>query len=54
MTKRKVTTYIDEELWKEFVELSISRSMKEEGSAYGAIAKAMEEAIRDWIKKRKE
>jgi hypothetical protein len=51
MVKRKVTTYVDEKLWQEFVKVSVSRTMEKAGSAYGAISKAMEEALRMWIDK---
>ena len=53
MVKKTVTTYVDEELWQEFVNLSVWRSMKEEGYAYGAIAKAVEEALKLWIEKQR-
>jgi len=52
MVRKRMLMYVEEDLWKEFVKKATAKQVEKTGSPYGAITQAIEEAFRDWIKKR--
>lgn len=51
MAKKKILMYVEEKLWERFVKKATLKQMEKTGSPYGAITQALDEALRDWLKK---